>query len=172
MSGIKIEFRETCKWCDGKPSVLACYETKVGINFKNTFVAPVETPGNNHEITSLSRRFNRCFLSNPSNNEQVCRLCAKSRDYLNIITKMIISHQFKILFDEERSEATKNITFILEGAKNAYSKMIDVGTSNNLKVAYALVFELVSHDACIDSVLPLRIAHECASYGAYLTECQ
>ena len=48
MSGIKIEFRETCKWCDGKPSVLACYETKVGIDFKNTFVAPVETPGNNH----------------------------------------------------------------------------------------------------------------------------
>ena len=39
--------------------------------------------------------------------------------------------------------------------------MIDVGMSNNLKVAYALVFELVSHDACIDSVLPLRIAQEC-----------
>ena len=74
---------------------------------------------------------------------------------------MIISHQFKILFDEERSEVTKNITFIPEGAKNAYSKMIDVGTSNNLKVAYALAFELVSHDACIDSVWPLRIAHEC-----------
>ena len=30
-SGMKIEFRETCKWCDGKPSVLACDETKVGI---------------------------------------------------------------------------------------------------------------------------------------------
>ena len=67
MSGIKIEFRETCKWCDGKPSVLACYETKVGIDFKNTFVAPVETPGNNHwadvltdvsyQIQAITNRF-------------------------------------------------------------------------------------------------------------------
>ena len=160
--GMKIEFRETCKWRDGKPSVLACDATKVGINFNNTFVAPVETSGNNHEITSSSRRYHQCFLSNPSNNEQVCRLYAKARDYLKIITKMIISHQFEILFDEEHSEATNNmITFIPEGAKDAYSKMIDVDTSNNLKVAYPLIFELLSHDASIDSVLPLRIAHEC-----------
>ena len=142
--------------------MLACDATKVGINFNNTFVAPVETSGNNHEITSSIRRYHRCFLSNPSNNEQVCRLYAKARDYLKIITKMIISHQFEILFDEEHSEATNNmITFIPEGAKDAYSKMIDVDTSNNLKVAYPLIFELLSHDASIDSVLPLRIAHEC-----------
>ena len=55
-SGMKIECRETCKWCDGNQSVLACDGTKVGINFKNTFVAP----GNTHEITSPSRRYNRC----------------------------------------------------------------------------------------------------------------
>ena len=57
-SGMKIEFCETSKWCDGKPSVLACDGTKVGINFKNTFVAPIETPGNNHKITSPSRCYN------------------------------------------------------------------------------------------------------------------
>ena len=145
-----------------KPSVLACDGTEEGINFKNTFIAPIETPGNNLEITSPSRRYNRCFLSNPSNNEQLCRLYAKARDYLKIITNMIISQQFEIIFDEEHSEAANNmITFKPEGAKDAYSRMIDVDTSNNFKVAYALVFELLSHDACIDSVLPLRIAHEC-----------
>ena len=145
-----------------KPSVLACHGTEEGINFKNTFVAPFETPGNNLEITSPSRRYNRCFLSNPSNNEQVCRLYAKARDYLKIITNMIISQRFEILFDAEHLEAANNmITFKPEGAKDAYSRMIDVDTSNNFKVAYALVFELLSHDTCIDSVLPLRIAHEC-----------
>ena len=75
---------------------------------------------------------------------------------------MIISQQFGILFDEEHSEARNNmITLIPEGAKDAYSKITDVDTSNNLKVAYTLVFELLSHDGCIDSVLSLRKAHEC-----------
>ena len=109
VSGMKIEFRETCKLGDEKPSVSVCYGTKAGINFKNTFVTSIETLGNNHKITSLSRRYNRCFLSNPSINIQVCRLYAKARDYLKIITKMIISHQFEIIFDKERSEATKNM---------------------------------------------------------------
>ena len=51
-----IDWRFT--WASGMKIVLACDGTEEGINFKNTFIAPIETPGNNLEITSPSRRYN------------------------------------------------------------------------------------------------------------------
>ena len=53
-SGINIDFREVCKWWNGRSSVLAYDRAKVGINFKNTFVTLIERLVKEEEMTSQS----------------------------------------------------------------------------------------------------------------------
>ena len=68
-SRMKIEFREKCPGCEESPSYLACDGTKLGINFRNTFVSPVETT--TYEVDSSfvqKKRHDRCLAPETKTN--------------------------------------------------------------------------------------------------------
>ena len=62
---MKIDFRETCHLCgDDSAKALACGETKIGNEFKNTFVKPIETPETDEISLTPNKRLDRCFIVN------------------------------------------------------------------------------------------------------------
>lgn len=53
------------------------------------------------------------------------------------------------------------VNYLPNGAREGYLQMVDINNLEKLRTAYVLVLELLAHDACVDSVLPLKIVHEC-----------
>ena len=113
-------------------------------------------------MTLQSWPYDFCFIWNPDKNEQVCRQYVKAREYLRFITKAIVANHSEILFSEHDWQATNNIVnYLPNGAREGYLQMVDISNLEKLRTTYVLVLELLAHDACVDSVLPLKIAHEC-----------
>ena len=61
-----VDFRKCCTWCGPSPNVLACDGTKIGILQQNCNIKPLEKSDSSDRIETQFRRFDRCFLANPS----------------------------------------------------------------------------------------------------------
>ena len=161
-SAMKIDFREPCKFCEGKPYVLACDGTKIGINFKNTFVSPIERPQTSVEIQAPNRLLDRCFIKTNVKTDKVRKLFSQARICFHKLSKLILANNFEE-FRLQNLESISNLTeYLPEEGRNAYLKMIDENTPTLIRKGYASVFVLLARDACVDAVIPFRIAHECA----------
>ena len=50
------DFCKGCFWCKGAPKIISCDGTKIGIGFKNAFVAPIENAEKRAPANALSPR--------------------------------------------------------------------------------------------------------------------
>ena len=60
-SHMKLDFRRKCSSCEGC-DILACDGTKLGVNFSNAFVDPIELSDDVMAIPTQKRRNDRCFI--------------------------------------------------------------------------------------------------------------
>ena len=167
-SRMKIDFRQGCIWCEGKPAVLACDGTKIGTNFKNTFVDPIETSEMTTPIDNKLRRHDRCFLFNPNKSEETARQYANARDFLEVLSRSVITAEL----DHNQTEVAKRLTLMSllpENSRESFLRMIDGDTPRRLQQAYGAVFKLLANDASLDTVLPLRICHDSIKFVELVT---
>jgi len=68
----------------------------------------------------------------------------------------------KLPTNKELNEAL--VSFLPAEANAAFVKLISDDTPTELKLNYAAVFKLLSHDSCIDAIIPLRICDEVINY--------
>jgi len=163
-SRMNFEFRQTCKWCKGDTVSIACDGTQLGIGFKHTFVSPIETPTKTCSVDFSTRRHDRCFIFNKGKDDVTRRRTASARLLLQNTCKAIKKNDVIYLSDAANIELIKQIpSFLPSEAIDAFKNLLcDIPTL--LKSKYATVFEMLSHDSCIDAVIPLRYCDEVIEY--------
>ena len=96
-SRMKIDFRQRCSHCCDKSKILAYDCTKIGMNFKNTFVRPIETIEKQVGDVLAIRRLNRYFLSDLQKcSKEVAARLAEARLNLKLIAKSVLSDSFTL----------------------------------------------------------------------------
>ena len=163
-SRMRIDFRKGCFWWKGSARILACDGTKIGIGFRNTFVAPIEyaekiAPPNSSHL----RRLDCCFL-NPHNNisSEECKVYANASKVLGNITDAVITEKLPEILPVTVRDLK---SFLPEECVNACEKMTDLGNTNKREIkVYASVFYLLSYDASVDAIIPLCIRDDTLSF--------
>ena len=90
-SRMNIDFRRGCYQCGGISKILACDGTKLGTQFANTFVSPIETATCEvPESFKQTKRHDRCFLYHPDDTESSKKMYAKHRADLQAVSYNII----------------------------------------------------------------------------------
>ena len=96
-SRMKINFRQGCSNCGDKTKILACDGIQIRMNFKNTFVRPIETIEKQVRDVFTIRRLNRCFLSNPQKcSKEVAARLAEARLNLKLVAMSVLSDSFPL----------------------------------------------------------------------------
>ena len=149
------DFCKGCFWCKGAPKIIACDGTKIGIGFKNTFVAPIENAEKRAPANALSpRRLDRCFLrpGNKSDSEQ-CKIYAAARKVLRNISEAVLNSNLAQVLPE----TINNLKMLLPtDSVDPYNGMVDEANSETKQMrSYASVFRLLSFDASGDAIIPL-----------------
>ena len=123
-SRIRNDFCKGCFWCKGAPKIIACDGKKIGIGFKNTFVAPIENAEKRAPANVLSpRRLDRCFLrpGNKSDSEQ-CKIYAAARKVLRNISEAVLNSNLAQVLPE----TINNLKMLLPtDSVDAYIGMVD-----------------------------------------------
>nr|XP_047139907.1 uncharacterized protein LOC100198017 isoform X1 [Hydra vulgaris] len=166
-SHMHIDFRQKCQMCpeDQLISVLACDATKIGINFKNSFVKPIESAELNELVETPSRRLDRSFIYNSELSDP--KQFSDARTHLKNICLLILSVENS---DEIRFDAdTLKLNYILVDyipAECIPSFQLMVSESpvpHLLRWSYAKVFKILSADSSLDTLIPLRFTDEILS---------
>lgn len=58
-----------------------------------------------------------------------------------------------------------SLSVLPQQALEAFSNMTDISTDTTVRVCYASVFFLLSHDSCLDAMIPLCIADKAISFS-------
>lgn len=170
-SHMRIDFRQSCRMCNGRTRVVACDGTKLGIGFKHTFVTPIETPTKESGAKLTTKRLDRCYISNPASvkNEEISRRYAQARRHLLNLCKAIKMSDEKFFTDPKNVELSENlISYLPAESMSAYEKMVSSDTPDKLRFQYASVFALLGHDSCIDVVIPYRECSEVIDYCRFV----
>ena len=158
VSRMKIDFRQRCSHCDDRSTILACDGTKIGMNFKNTFVRLIEMIEKQFGDVLTIPRLNCCFLSNPQEcSKEVAARYAEARLNLKLAAKSVLNDSFSL------NEAT---VFLLGSVRSvlpvavipAFEQMADINNDISRRKSYAPLFHLLSYDSCFDAVISLKLA--------------
>ena len=147
ISLMKIDFRQQCEACGGESRILACDGTKLGINFKNAFVKPIETVESPNAAETKLKRLDRCFLFNRNGPAEVYKTARLS---LEKCCEQILKKE-EIGFD------INCITNSLdEYSKPSFLRMLTNTIDEREKQCLATFFKLLSSDSSVDTIIPLR----------------
>lgn len=156
-SRMKIEFRQSCTWCEGPSKVLACDGTKLGIGFRNCFVSPIENASTPiPEGYTALRRHDRCFIPTPSDaSKESKRDFALARATLKDVSLNVLKDIYPEL-------ATVNFLrpYIPIMCQYAFDRMLSPNETPAIKKSFALVFKLLSHDCAVDTVVPYSVCQK------------
>ena len=157
-SRMKIDFRLRWSHCSDKSKILAFDGTKIGMNFKNTFVRPIETIEKQVGDVLAIHRLNCCFLSNPQQcSKEVAARLAEVRLNLKLIAKAVLSDSFTL--NETSVFLLGSVRSVLPvAAIPAFEHMVNINNDISSRKDYAAIFHLLSYDSCIDAVIPLKMA--------------
>uniref|UniRef100_A0A7M5UHH5 HMG domain-containing protein n=2 Tax=Clytia hemisphaerica TaxID=252671 RepID=A0A7M5UHH5_9CNID len=136
-SAMNIDFRMGCKGCGENPKVLACDGTKIGTNFKNVFVTPIEKPSYDHPSHGDSWYYgsmDRCPLKN-----QLARTA------------------FAELVDQDTTEHLEAIPDELK----PFASQRNETDVDHLKKAYSNVYKQLSRTSSVDTIIPFEIVEFC-----------
>ena len=154
---IKIVFRQRCSHFGDKSKILASDGTKIGMNFKNTFVRPIETIEKQDGDVLAIRRLSRSFLYNPQKcSKEVAASLAKVRLNLKLIAKSVLSSSFTLnetsvfLLGRVRS-------VLLVAAIPAFKHMVNINNDISSRKNYAAFFHLLYYDSCINAAFLLKM---------------
>ena len=152
---MKTDFWQRCTHSGDKSKILACDSTKIGLNFRSTFVRPIETVEKQVGGVLAIRRLNLCFLSNPQKcSKEVAARLAEARLNLKLIAKSVLSNSFTLsvfLLGSVRS-------VLPVAAIPAFEHMLNINNDISSSKNYAAFFHPLSYDSCIDAVIPLKMA--------------
>ena len=136
--------------CGGISKILACDGTKLGTQFANTFVSPIETATCEvPESFKQTKRHDRCFLYNPDDTESSKKMYAKHRADLQAVSYNII-----------KGEA--NEPAVVDSLRNVIPSecqaAFDVMTSHDdrkVRKSFAGIFKLLGYSCAVDSIFPV-----------------
>ena len=160
-SRMEIDFRQQCQGCSGPPKILACDGTKIGIGFKNMAVKPIETPDETSPmIKTPHRRLNRCFIPNKKDNQGF----ANARQWLKNVSEIVMSGKS---LDNHTASITVPllVNYLPQKSKTAFNRMIYDDISEDVRWCYARLFNLLSYDSALDSIIPFGIAEKCIEFS-------
>jgi len=158
-SRMNLEFRESCSGCEGSPTVLACDGTKLGINFRNTFVSPIETPSYSVSTDFVqTRRHDRCFIVNQGNTVEDKRKYARLRLHLKSYCEGLIK---ALPYVQTDMDLLKEI--LPSTCHPSFDAMVCVETNPIHRKALALVYRMLAFDSAVDSILPFDVCQSLLS---------
>ena len=146
-----IEFREGCHYCFGPPKFLACDGTKLGVNFKDCCVSPIETATKSASDRFVqTRRHDRCFLCNRSEREEDKRIYAAHRSNLGDVS---VAAKKGIASEHAAVASLRGV--IPVSCLSAFDIMIS-SPDASIRKAFAMVFHLLNFDCAVDTIIPFR----------------
>ena len=149
-SRMRIDFRRGCQQCGGVSKVLACDGTKLGTQFANTFVSPIEIATCEVPDTfTQTKRHDRCFLYNPIDDDVTKRIYAKHRTDLQTV-----SHNILISKENVQSVIDSVRPAIPLHCQAAFDVMI-THKERQVQKSFAGIFKLLGYSSSVDSIFPV-----------------
>ena len=164
---MKLDFCRKCSSCKGC-DILACDETKLGVNFSNAFVDPIELSNDMMAIPTEMRANDRCFIvtsdkSHPSFFQSL-------RSHLRVICKAVQDDNSmlnKVAF-LEKTNVLKDI--IPEQSKKLFTQMESgEGLTFVERKKIAKHFMHLSYNSSVNTIIPLEEADNITNF---LSNCQ
>ena len=160
-SKMGIDFRrDVDPWCGHDPQVLACDGTHIGLSHSRTSIEPLEkSDGTSATIKPHHRRYDRvllCYNQNVSN-----ELVRQARSHLKNTCRRFLSLEHSTLSPNDKQRLDENVLLACpqeQECKNFLQAFFTENLSANYKQAAARFLLLLSADAPVSSVIPLRYA--------------
>ena len=181
------EFRKSCSWCT--PKVLACDGTKIGILHQNMNIQPIEeteATSEKNPIVTATRRFDRCFLSNPAKlkdettaqHKERVENVKMARRYLKDLTSNVSSALTQL---ESESQKRNLLDVFPVKAKELLTKFLTQKMTTDQLSGTKRLFYILSFDAPFRSFLPTDLIPSIkkivesrideAAFSFIMTEC-
>ncbi|XP_057294962.1 uncharacterized protein LOC130623486 [Hydractinia symbiolongicarpus] len=161
-SHMKIDFRMSCSWCGGKCSSLACDGTKIGLNFKQAFVSPIERSNESEILETKLRRLDRCFIPTSINN--TAAFCKLARDTFQQMCRFIIDGDYNqissLMFKEYVQLLDDRVVPFISRVFNIQQEGID----RNEQLAAAKLLSMLFTDCSVDVICPIALAEKLNSF--------
>ena len=132
------DFRRGCQQCGGVSKVLACDGTKLGTQFSNTFVSPIETATFTVLNTFIQKkRHNRCFLYNPLDNDLTKRIFARHRADLQTVS-------YNVLISKENDQSViDSLRQVIPSQCQAAFNILTTHNDRQVQKSFASIFKLL-----------------------------
>lgn len=142
-----IEFREQCQWCGNEPTILACDGTKIGITSSSCKIDPVEKKDKSGEISTISKRLDRCFIHGGSKElrEHLRFLCQGNNISQDLTGVQLMQKTISLL------------EHIPDECLPLFNRFIKGSISARLADSTRQLFYNLSYDAPLRALIPLEL---------------
>jgi hypothetical protein len=156
---MNIDFRDHIDpWCGHHPRSVAGDGTHIGLCFRRLDISPIEKADINEQRKPNHKRYDRVFLPYKAGVDDA--LVRKGRLHLQNTAKRYLSKENVQLINEDtKMEEDQNLLLVCPQdvrCKNFVSTFLVGNLPAEVKQSWAEVFLLLSSDAAISTVLPLR----------------
>ena len=152
-SHMKIDFCKSCPSCENC-NKLACDGTKLGVEFQNAFVDPIETPEETDAILTKLRRHDRSFIVTADKSQPM--FFQRSRSTLQNVSKRVLKENADDTFSKATELTSSLRSHIPERSQELFDQlMFGTDVTDTERKAIAEHFKELVYDASIDTVLPV-----------------